>query len=62
VDGKPLRVYGVEEKENKIYGYIEAKEGKQFTINFADLRTSPPAEDAYSARAYVDGEKYAPSV
>jgi len=54
VDGKPLQVYGQQEKENKIYGYIEAQEGKEFTINFADLRTSPP-EMSFSTIIEVDG-------
>jgi len=53
-------VYGIEEKDNKVSGYIEAQEGKQFVVRFADLRTTPP-EDAYSSRAYVDGKQYVPS-
>ncbi|GAA5844723.1 hypothetical protein JCM5353_005837 [Sporobolomyces roseus] len=54
VDGKPLQVYGIEEKENKIFGYIEAQEGKQFVVCLADLRTTPP-EQSFCTRAFVDG-------
>jgi len=61
VDGKPLQVYGVEEKENKIIGYIEAKNGNHFAIILADLRRCPP-DDAYCTRTFVDGEKYVPCV
>ena len=56
MDGKPLQVYGQEEKENKIFGYIEAQEGKEFVIRFADLRTSPPIY-SYGQSADVDGSR-----
>ncbi|GAA5871611.1 hypothetical protein JCM8547_007097 [Rhodosporidiobolus lusitaniae] len=40
VDGEPLEVYGVEEKDSKVVTYIVAKEGKHFEVGFADLRSA----------------------
>ncbi|GAA5983126.1 hypothetical protein JCM5350_007886 [Sporobolomyces pararoseus] len=56
VDGEPLEVYGVTEKENKTIGYIEAKEGQQFVVRVADLRRVQPEAD-FTMQVFLDGTK-----
>ncbi|GAA5989148.1 hypothetical protein JCM5350_005101 [Sporobolomyces pararoseus] len=56
VSEEPLQVYGSTEANGKSIGYVEAKEGQQFVICFADLRKVLPETD-YVLRAFVDGAK-----
>ncbi|BGP38184.1 hypothetical protein JCM10449v2_002113 [Rhodotorula kratochvilovae] len=55
VDGQPLQVYGVEEGDRKVVGFVEAKEGAGFEVHYLDLRTS--CQSAHVARLYVDGSR-----
>jgi hypothetical protein len=54
VDGKPLRISGAIESEKKAIGYIEAQDGKEFIVRFADQRTARP-DYHYCARLFIDG-------
>ncbi|GAA5874677.1 hypothetical protein JCM16303_002947 [Sporobolomyces ruberrimus] len=55
VDRRPVRVYSKSQPEKgKTVCYIEAIEGKQFTVEYADLRKSPP-EDPFVLNLTVDG-------
>ncbi|GAA5947383.1 hypothetical protein JCM3765_001651 [Sporobolomyces pararoseus] len=54
VDGKPLKIFGATETENKVIGYVEANEGHQFVICYADRRLVRPQND-YAVELYVDG-------
>jgi hypothetical protein len=54
VGGKPLQIYGATETEKKAVGYIEAKEGEEFTVHFGDQRNTRP-EYHYSAVLLIDG-------
>ncbi|GAA5980833.1 hypothetical protein JCM5350_003724 [Sporobolomyces pararoseus] len=56
VDGEPVQVYGATEANGKSIGYVEAKEGQQFVIHFADLRKGLLDTDCV-VRAFIDGDK-----
>jgi len=57
IDGQPVQVYSKDEaKDGKSDSYIEAIEGKEFVVNWADLRKSR-VEDSYTVHVYVDGIK-----
>ncbi|GAA5868980.1 hypothetical protein JCM8547_003240 [Rhodosporidiobolus lusitaniae] len=54
VDGQPLEVYGVDEKDGKAIAYIEAKEGKGFVVRAGDLRTRA---SQHILDVYIDGQR-----
>jgi len=54
IDGAPVPIYSKQQEENKAVGYIEAIEGKEFSVNFADLRTSQPEHD-FALDVTLDG-------
>ncbi|GAA5875426.1 hypothetical protein JCM16303_000621 [Sporobolomyces ruberrimus] len=57
IDGQPVQVYSKDQaKDGKSDSYIEAIEGKEFVVNWADLRKSR-VEDSYTVHVYVDGIK-----
>ncbi|GAA5983152.1 hypothetical protein JCM5350_007898 [Sporobolomyces pararoseus] len=56
VNGEPLEIYGQTETENRAIGYVEAQEGQQFIVHYADLRRIRP-QDSYSLDLYVDGTR-----
>ncbi|GAA5947440.1 hypothetical protein JCM3765_001678 [Sporobolomyces pararoseus] len=56
VDGKPLAIYGIETTEDKAIGYVEANEGPQFVVCYADRRVVRPQDD-YAMDLYVDGTR-----
>ncbi|BGP14095.1 hypothetical protein JCM10213_002390 [Rhodosporidiobolus nylandii] len=57
VDEQPLRVYGAQEAGKKGAGYVEAKDGAEFKVVLADLRSPEQVTDSYSIRLNVDGQR-----
>ncbi|GAA6006401.1 hypothetical protein JCM11491_004941 [Sporobolomyces phaffii] len=57
IDGEPVQVYSkTVQDDSKAVCYIEAIEGKHFTVCTADQRRTPPSYD-WSVRVHVDGQR-----
>ncbi|GAA6036965.1 hypothetical protein JCM8097_005482 [Rhodosporidiobolus ruineniae] len=55
VEGEPLEVYGLEEKDGKAVAYVEAQEGKEFEVVLVDLRRVDEITHDWTAYYHVDG-------
>ena len=55
VEGAPLKVYGVEQDGKKVVAYVEATNGKQFTVHYLDLTST--CSTSHVVRLYVDGSR-----
>jgi hypothetical protein len=58
VEGHPLEVYGMKQEGNKTIAYVEAFDGKGFSVEFSDQRTRYQVPTSFNMSLAVDGAPY----
>jgi hypothetical protein len=58
VEGHPLEIYGVKQEGSRTIAYIEAFDGKGFSVEFSDQRTRYQVPTSFNMSLAVDGAPY----